>query len=70
MFLNNYFNFFILIMARIRGNDDKIPDRGLGQDAQSTLDNEERHIGASASTTQSVGFPRGLYDTSVLVKYE
>ncbi|CAK8567579.1 unnamed protein product [Lathyrus sativus] len=31
---------------------------------------EEEHTGASALATQTVGYPEGLYDTSLLVKYE
>ncbi|CAK8577411.1 unnamed protein product [Lathyrus sativus] len=36
----------------------------------SRLASEEEHISASASTTQPTGFPGGLYDMSLLVKYE
>ncbi|CAK8541803.1 unnamed protein product [Lathyrus sativus] len=31
---------------------------------------EEEHTGASASATHTVGYLGGLYDTSLLVKYE
>lgn len=57
-------------MAQTRGNDGKIPDHGLGRGTPSMLTGEKEHNGASASATQSIGFPGGPCDTSLLVKYE
>lgn len=43
-------------MVRRRGADGRILDRSLGR-------------GTSTSATEPIGFPRGSYDTSLLVKY-
>ncbi|KAI5415857.1 hypothetical protein KIW84_041044 [Lathyrus oleraceus] len=45
------------IVVRRRGADGRIPDHTLGR-------------GASSSAAESAGYPRGSYDTCLLVKYE
>lgn len=57
-------------MARTRGSGGKTPDCDLGRGAPSMLTGEEEYIGASTSASQSVDFPRGSYDTYLLIKYE
>ena len=44
-------------MVRRRGADGRIPERSLGR-------------GASSSAVESISYPGGSYDTSLLIKYE
>ncbi|XP_050887329.1 uncharacterized protein LOC127092492 [Lathyrus oleraceus] len=57
----------VLLVRRMSGAN---MTRGLGRSVPSILTGEKEHIGASASTPWSVGFLGGLYDTSLLVKYD
>lgn len=61
--------FVILAVARTRDRDGRIPKCGLGWGTPSALVGEE-YIGASVSAPKTVGFPGGMYDMSLLVKYE
>ena len=51
-----FFLVFFIVVQR-RGAGDRILDRSLGR-------------GASTSAAEPIGFPGGLFDTSLLVKYE
>lgn len=59
----------IAAVEHTRGRYAQIPNLSLGWDTL-MLAGEEEQIGGSSSAPQSVDFPRGSYDVSLLVKYK
>lgn len=59
IFLNVFFYFCILTVARTRVKDHKTPNRGLERGAPSMLAGEEGHISASTFAAHPIGFLGG-----------